>query len=69
MPRKLRCQRMSEVLDDLLPDAPDEKALLVAAAKANLTGQLRELLDQGMDAGTAASLAAFSSATATTFTA
>ena len=62
-------QTISEVLDDLLPDAPAEKALLVAAAEANLAGQLRELLHQGMDANTAARLAAFSFASATTFTA
>jgi hypothetical protein len=60
-------QTMSEVLDDLLPDAPAERALLVAAAEATLAGQLRELLDQGMDASTAARLAAFSFASATTF--
>ena len=52
-----------------LPDAPAEKALLVAAAEANLAGQLRELLHQGMDVNTAARLAAFSFASATTFTA
>lgn len=62
-------QTISEVLDDLLPDAPAGKALLVAAAEANLAGQLRELLHQGMDANTAARLAAFSFASATTFTA
>ena len=32
-----------------LPDAPAEKALLVAAAEANVAGQLRELLHQGME--------------------
>jgi hypothetical protein len=51
-------QAVSGVLDDLWPEAAAEKALLVAAAEAGLAGQLRELLDEGMSPGTAASLAA-----------
>lgn len=51
---------MSNLLKDLLPDAPREKNLLVAAAEAGLADTLREHVDQGMDSGTAIRLAASS---------
>lgn len=59
---------MSNLLKDLLPDAPREKNLLVAAAEAGLADTLREHVTQGMDAGTAIRLTAssFSASTALT---
>src|SRR5579871_1309028 len=51
---------MSNLLKDLLPDAPREKNLLVAAAEAGLADTLREHVDQGMDSGTAIRLTASS---------
>ncbi|MGI9008188.1 MAG: DUF4190 domain-containing protein [Streptosporangiaceae bacterium] len=51
---------MSNLLKDLLPDAPREKNLLVAAAEAGLANTLREHVDQGMDSGTAIRLTASS---------
>src|SRR5262252_4442553 len=49
---------MSNLLKDLLPDAPREAGLIVAAAQADLAGALRGYLAQGMDLGTAARLTA-----------
>lgn len=51
---------MSNLLKDLLPDAPREKNLLVAAAEAGLADSLREHVGQGMDADTAIRLTASS---------
>lgn len=51
---------MSNLLKDLLPDAPREKNLLVAAAEAGLADTLREHVSQGMDSSTAISLTASS---------
>jgi Domain of unknown function (DUF4190) len=51
---------MSNLLKDLLPDAPREKTLLVAAAEAGLADRLREHLSQGMDPSTAIQLTASS---------
>jgi len=51
---------MSNLLKDLLPDAPREKNLLVAAAEAGLADSLREHVAQGMDSGTAIRLTASS---------
>ena len=51
-------QTMSNLLKDLLPDAPREIRVLVAAAEAGLARLLLDHVSQGMDAVTAASLAA-----------
>ena len=51
---------MSNLLKDLLPDAPREKNLLVAAAEAGLADTLREHVAQGMDSSTAIRLTASS---------
>jgi hypothetical protein len=51
---------MSNLLKDLLPDAPREKNLLVAAAEAGLADSLKEHVSQGMDSNTAISLTASS---------
>ncbi len=51
---------MSNLLKDLLPDAPREKNLLVAAAEAGLADSLKEHVSQGMDSSTAISLTASS---------
>ncbi|HEX5191068.1 MAG TPA: hypothetical protein VFW16_16120, partial [Streptosporangiaceae bacterium] len=51
---------MSNLLKDLLPDAPREKNLLVAAAEAGLADTLNEHVSQGMDPDTAISLTASS---------
>src|SRR5215472_5339027 len=61
-------QTMSNLLKDLLPDAPREKSLLVAAAEAGLADTLREHVAQGMDPSTAIRLAASSFAATTPFT-
>lgn len=61
-------QTMSNLLKDLLPDAPREKSILVAAAEAGLAGKLREHVDQGMDPDTAIRLAASSFSATTPFT-
>jgi len=51
---------MSNLLKDLLPDAPREKNLLIAAADAGLADTLREHVSQGMDTTTAIRLTASS---------
>jgi hypothetical protein len=61
-------QTMSNLLKDLLPDAPREKSILVAAAEAGIATTLREHVAQGMDAGTAISLTASSLSATTPFT-
>lgn len=61
-------QTMSNLLKDLLPDAPREKSMLVAAAEAGLANTLREHVAQGMDPGTAISLTASSFSATTPFT-
>ena len=60
-------QTMSNLLKDFLPDAPREKAVLVAAAEAGLAGSLREHVSQGMDVSTAKRLTASSFASSTPF--
>ena len=49
---------MSNLLKDLLPDAPREKNLLVAAAEAGLADKLRGHVAEGMDSSTAIRLTA-----------
>src|SRR6266568_7279862 len=61
-------QTMSNLLKDLLPDAPREKSILVAAAEAGLAGTLRQHVDQGMDPDTAIRLTASSFSSTTPFT-
>jgi hypothetical protein len=51
---------MSNLLKDLLPDAPREKNLLLAAAEAGLADSLRDHVAQGMDSSTAIRLTASS---------
>jgi hypothetical protein len=51
---------MSNLLKDLLPDAPREKNLLIAAAEAGLADTLNEHVAQGMDSSTAIRLTASS---------
>ena len=60
---------MSNLLKDLLPDAPREKSLLIAAAEAGLADTLREHVSQGMDTPTAIRLAASSFSASTPLTA
>lgn len=61
-------QTMSNLLKDLLPDAPREKSMLVAAAEAGLANTLRDHVAQGMDASTAIQLTASSFSATTPFT-
>jgi hypothetical protein len=61
-------QTMSNLLKDLLPDAPREKSILVAAAEAGLADTLRQHVSQGMDPDTAIRLTASSFSTSTPFT-
>jgi len=61
-------QTMSNLLKDLLPDAPREKTILVAAAEADLAGKLREHVGLGMDPQTAVRLAASSFSDSNPFT-
>jgi len=61
-------QTMSNLLKDLLPDAPREKSILVAAAEAGLADTLRQHVGQGMDPDTAIRLTASSFSASTPFT-
>jgi len=58
---------MTNLLHDLLPDAPREAGILTAAAQKNVAGMLREHIGQGMDAALAIRLAARSFADSTAF--
>ena len=62
-------QTMSNLLKDLLPDAPRETSVLVAAAEAGLAQTLQDRVGQGMDLATASSLTASAFAARTPFTA
>ena len=48
---------MANVLEDLLPEAPRERAALLLAAQAGAAQALREHVTQGIDPGTAINLA------------
>ena len=61
-------QTMSNLLKDLLPDAPRETTVLVAAAEAGLAQILLDHAGQGMDAATACSLTAAAFAARAPFT-
>jgi hypothetical protein len=50
----------ANALEDLLPDAPRERAILVMAAKARLAQALHDYAAQGLDAATAMNLTAAS---------
>jgi hypothetical protein len=51
-------QTMANLLKDLLPDAPREASILVAAAEAGVAGNLRDHVSHGMDVGTASQVVA-----------
>jgi hypothetical protein len=61
-------QTLSNLLKDLLPDAPREKSILVAAAEAGLAETLRQHVDRGMDPDTAIRLTASQFSSTTQFT-
>jgi hypothetical protein len=61
-------QTMSNLLKDLLPDAPREKSILVAAAEAGLADTLRQHIGEGMDPNMAIRLTASSLSSTTPFT-
>jgi hypothetical protein len=60
-------QTVANLLQDLLPDAPRESGLLVAAVSAGMPALLRSYATQGMDAMTTISLASASFAERTAF--
>jgi hypothetical protein len=60
-------QIMANLLKDLLPDAPREISILVAAAEAGVVSNLRDRVSQGMDVGTASAVVAGSFAASTPF--
>jgi hypothetical protein len=60
-------QTMANLLKDLMPDAPREVSILVAAAEAGVAGSLREHVSQGMDVGTASAVVAGSFAAGTPY--
>jgi hypothetical protein len=64
----LNAQTMTNLLKDMLPDAPRESSVLVAASEAGVAGLLQSNVSQGMDLVTASRLAAgsFESRTALT---
>lgn len=68
VPALSNSQTMSNLLKDLLPDAPRETSVLVAAAEAGLPQVLTDHVSQGMDVATASSLTASSFASRTPFT-
>lgn len=57
--------RMANLLQDFLPDAPREAAILVAAARNRVASALRDNAAQGMDTATAVRIAAAAFAEAT----
>jgi hypothetical protein len=61
-------QTMTNLLKDMLPDAPRESSVLIAASEAGVPGMLQANVAQGMDWDTASRLAAgsFESRTALT---
>jgi hypothetical protein len=61
-------QTMTNLLKDLLPDAPREANVLIAATGAGLAPALQQYAAQGMDPGTASRLAAGTLADRTSLT-
>ena len=51
-------QTMTSLLKDMLPDAPRESSVLVAASEVGVAGMLQSNISQGMDQATASRLAA-----------
>ena len=51
-------QTMTNLLKDMLPDAPRESSVLVAASEVGVAGMLQGNVSQGMDLATASRLAA-----------
>ena len=51
-------QTMTNLLKDMLPDAPRESSVLVAASEAGVAGLLQSNISQGMDLATASRVAA-----------
>jgi hypothetical protein len=51
-------QTMTNLLKDMLPDAPRESSVLVAASEVGVAGMLQSNISQGMDLATASRLAA-----------
>jgi hypothetical protein len=51
-------QTMTNLLKDMLPDAPRELSVLVAASEVGVAGMLQSNVSQGMDLATASRLAA-----------
>jgi len=62
-------QMMTNLLKDMLPDAPREANVLITAAGAGVPTALQGYLAQGMDVGTATQLAAGTLADRTALTA
>ena len=60
-------QAMANLLKDLLPDAPREVSILIAAAEAGVAGNLRDHVSQGMDVGTASAVVSGAFAARTPF--
>jgi hypothetical protein len=58
-------QTMTNLLKDMLPDAPRESRVLVAASEVGVPGMLQAHVSQGMDVATASRLAAGSMETQT----
>jgi hypothetical protein len=61
-------QTLANLLQDLLPDAPRETGLLIAAANAGIPATLRGHIAQGLDVQTAINLAVASLESLTAFT-
>jgi hypothetical protein len=64
VPALSSAQIMANLLKDLLPDAPREVSVLVAAAEAGVAGSLWDRVSQGMDLDTASAVVADSFAVA-----
>jgi Domain of unknown function (DUF4190) len=60
-------QAMTSLLKDLLPDAPREANILIAAAAAGVPSTLQDHISRGMDVGTASRLVAGSFAARSAF--
>lgn len=58
LPALSNAQTMTNLLKDMLPDAPRESSVLVAASEAGVAGLLQGHVSQGMDVATASRLAA-----------
>jgi hypothetical protein len=58
LPVLSNAQTMTNLLKDMLPDAPRESSVLVAASEAGVAGLLQGNVSRGMDVATASRLAA-----------